>query len=636
MGDRQDQILIIRSLRESDLGLFAEHRAHETSRQRALNINSDIISELLSSDAIRAGELSVRVRMTFGDISFEDVRPIKKTGKNWRLGGHKIVGKAFAELDAADFMILRSVRQNPGDHPITVSFISRTRQPVIHAGIGNIVQRNLKSSMALYSDTSSHFSALAAYCDTPEHPDAKRPVSPMPRPEPSKIAAKPKTVGEKIRSPWIMERMFKLAGDLSAPAQVSFIETVEALASQLRELLVETGQIVKLRTGHGAFWPQVAGRQIGFIDGGLANLSMLGSAPLAARVGGYVVTPGDDSGEREEFVMLKQLIDDLFEHDDGGIYSSLFPDYGALRDAARISIEAAGAVRLLATRPDLHLLMVHGALVNPVSRYSDLMSDGKVRHPFPDFSESSLAELLPSGDPPREGRDRNFISVYLRQLELMLNSEAIVCGVVEREGTTSTVSMTILNSFQEEEIRHMLPKPVDEWRDWYKRALKPDDDDEMEGQRISDSLLFRCLLREGEAILPVAIDRNELRRAPDAWKHKIAHYPQPHVSFVQVSEWSAPVRLELFEKDVSRFSEAAELVYHSSRLLPKYSFPAGLDIVDKYAKVPNWMARHANTRATVQALNLALQNKDYGTFDNLRRMLCGTGREWILRPGVFR
>lgn len=636
MSDERDQILVIRSLRESDLGLFAEHRAHETSRQRALNINSDIINELLAPDAVQSGELSVRVRITFGGVSLEDVRPIKKTGKNWRLGGTKIVGKIFAELDAADFMIMRSVRQNTGKQPITISLISKKKQPVVHAGIGIIVERNLKSSMAIYTSNSSHFSDLAAYCDMPADADTRPPIALMPRPEASKIVAAPQTVGEKIRSPWIMERMFKLAGDLSAPAQVNFIETVEALASQLRELLIETKQIVKLRIGHRAFWPQVAGKKIGFIDGGLANLSMLGSAPLAARVGGYVVTPGDDSAEREEFVMLKQLIDDLFEHDDGGIYSSLFPDYGALRDAARISIEAAGAVRLLATKSDLHLLMVHGALVNPVSRYSDLMSEGKIRHPFPDFSDNSLGELLPSGDPPREGRDRNFISVYLRQLELMRSSKAIVCGVVEREGTTSTVAMTILDSFREEQIRHLLPKPVNDWRDWYKRALKPDDDDEMEGQRISDSLLFRCLLREGEAILPVAIDRNELRRAPEAWKHKIVNYPQPHVSFVQVSEWSAPVRLELFEKDVGRFNEAAELVYHSSRLLPKYAFPAGLDIVDKYAKVPNWMARHANTRATVQALNLALQNKDYRNFDNLRRMLCGTGREWLLRPGVFR
>ena len=433
-----------------------------------------------------------------------------------------------------------------------------------------------------------------------------------------------------------MERMFRLAGDLSAPAQVSFIETVEALASQLRRLLVATDRIVKLETGHGQFWPKWAGRPIGFVDGGLANLSMLGSAPLAARVGGYVVVPGRYEDDREQFVMLKQLIDDLFEYPSGGVYETLFPDYGALRDAARISIEAAGAVRLAAIRPDLCTIIVHGSLVNPVSRYSDLMSEGNIRHPFPGFSDTALGDFLPEPDHGRQGRERNFVSVYLRQLELMLASDPLVCGVVEREGTTSTVSTAVLDSFREHEIRHLLPKPFEEWRSWYRHALRPDSDDDMEGPRINDSLLFRCVLKEGEALLPVAIDRNELRRAPDAWKSVIAKYPKPHVSFVQISEWSAPVRLELFEDDLGGFEETAELVFHSSRLLPKYAFPAGLDIVDKFVHVPNWMAKQANTRATVQALNIALQNKDYRTFDNLRRMLCGTGREWMLRPGAFR
>ena len=630
------EILIVRSLKESDLGLFAEHRASETSRQRAINLNADLISELLSEDGITAGELTVDVSFQLDDLKFSDKRPIKRTGKNWRLGGNKIVGKAFDKLDAADFMLLRSRVRNDGSHPMSITFIARRTQPVIHAGIANIVERKLKGSMTAFEQSDAQFRSLAPYCPPPEGPEKPQVLSSIPDPESPVERSAPATVEEKVRSPWIMERMFRMAGDLSAPAQVSFIETVEALASQLRKLLMATGRIIELETGHGQFWPKWAGQPVGFVDGGLANLSMLGSAPLAARVGGYVVVPGKHDEDREQFVMLKQLIDDLFEHGSGGVYETLFPDYGALRDAARISIEAAGAVRLADIRQDLSTVMVHGSLVNPVSRYSDLMSDGKVRHEFPGFSDTALRDFLPEAEGWRKGRDRNFISVYLRQLELMQESEPLVCGVVEREGTTSTVSAAVLDSFQEHDVRHLLPRPFEEWRSWYRRAVRPDDDDDMEGPRINDSLLFRCVLKEGEALLPVAIDRNELRRAPEAWKSVIAQYPKPHVSFIQISEWSAPVRLELFEGDLDRFEDTAELVFHSSRLLPKYAFPAGLDIVDKFAHVPNWMARQANTRATVQALNIALQNKDYRTFDNLRRMLCGTGREWMLRPGAFR
>lgn len=363
---------------------------------------------------------------------------------------------------------------------------------------------------------------------------------------------------------------------------------------------------------------------------------MLGSAPIAVRVGGYVVTPGVHGPDREQFTMLRYLIDELYAHAEGGVYDNSFPDIGALRDAARISIEAAGAVRMLSDRPDLSWVMLHGALVNPVSRYTDVMQDGNVRHRFPDFSDTALAELLP-GEPARTGRDRNFISVHLRQLELLQQSKAIICGVVERESTTSSVCRAVLDSLDNELIREVLPIPPDKWKAWFRHAIDPASNEEYEGQRISDTLLFRCVLEPGEALVPVALDRNELRRAPEAWKEDvIARYPKPWVSYLLVTEWNAPIRIEMFEKDVSRFSETADLVMHCALLLPRYAFPVGLDIVDKFAKIPDWMSRSVNTRTAVLALKRALDEGDSKLFDSLRRMLCGSGREWLLRPGIFR
>lgn len=626
-----NQILVVRSLRESDLGLFAAHRAAETSRQRAINLNSDIIQELLSDDVVEAGQVTLPVIIRFGEDEFEDDRLIKRTQKNWRLGGNKIENKGFADLDADDFLLLRSRPKNDGSSPIFISFIARKHDRVIHAGIGAIVDRKLRGSMALLRSSDPHYSSLLRYC-VPK--DDMLDLELIPEPE-EPVQPQLLTVAEKVRSPSIMERMFRMAGELSGPAQLRYVETVVELAEQMRAILLETGRIVKLDTGHSNFWPQVSGLPLGFVDGGLANLTMLGSAPIAARVGGYVVVPGQDDGEREDFIMLQELIDDLFVHQSGGVYDSLFPDYGALRDAARIAIEAAGAVRLLAKRNDLAIVMLHGALVNPVSRYSDLMSEGQIRAAFPSFSQKAVSEFLPDTQHGLSGRDAQFINVYLRQLEVLQSSDAILCGVVEREGTTSTVSSTVLNSFREEEIRHLLPIPFEDWRSWYRERLLPEADED-EGQRITDSLLFRCVLREGEAISPVEIDRNELRRAPRAWEREVSRYPRPNVSFVQVSEWSAPVRIEMFERDLDDFKYVAELVYHSSRLLPKYAFPAGLDIVDKFAKVPNWMTKQVSTRAAVRALSLALQEGDHRSFDNLRRVLCGTGREWMMRPTHLR
>ena len=437
-----------------------------------------------------------------------------------------------------------------------------------------------------------------------------------------------------MRSPHILGQMLRVASDLSAPAQLRFLETVEQLAAELRRVLVETGSIVRIDKNHGRLWASVSGKPIGFVDGGLANLPMQGSAPVAARVGSYTVIPGERGPDRERFTVLKQLIDDLYAHDEGSIFESAFPDVGALRYAARISIEAAGAVRLLADQGDLAWAFLRGALVNPVSRYTDVMRDREVRYRFPDFSPSALAELLPPGEPPRQGRDRNFISVHLRQLELLSIAQAVVCGVVERESATTSVCQAVLNSLEDDLIRDFLPRPPAEWKRWFRAAVDPSDDHEFEGQRITDSLLFRCVLEPGEALRPVAINRNDTSRTPDRWRDVIARYPKPHVSYLQVTEWNSPIRLEVFEKDLDRFRDTADLVMHCALLLPRDASPAGLDIVDKFARIPDWISRPVSARAAVHAMKQALDRGDARSFDTLRRTLCGSGREFLLRSGT--
>lgn len=658
MASPPSEVIVVRSLTDSDFGLFAAHRAGMSSKQRAIAITVPVARQLLSPGIFDAGGAIFECIVRFGDQTIHQPRTLSKIGKNWRLGGAKIEGDAFAVLDSKDFVLIRSRSGNDGSAPISITFVSRNTDRVTHAGLAAIVEKDLRDSMAVYPQSSEGFSSLAPYCQpavhTPPAPAPKRPpkrekrkpppIAPMPRDPVTSAPVRKPTIHEKVRSPHIMERMFKVAGDLSAPAQLRFIEIVEMLADQLRKVLLANGRIVTIPQSHKEFWPSLSGKPVGFIDGGLANLSMLGSAPIAARVGGYLVTPGQSGEDREHFTMLKHLIDELYDPGEGGVYDNSFPDIGALRDAARISIEAAGAVQMIRDYPKVQWVLVHGALVNPVSRYTDIMEErllsrftgGKIKHRFPNFSDSALAELLP-GEPARNGRDRNFISVYLRQLQLLRDSAPIVCGVVEREATTSSVIRSVLDSLADHEIARLLPVPPGQWKKEFLAAIDPGDDPESEGQRITDSLLFRCVLEPGEALKPVAVDRNELRRAPPAWRDDyIAHYPKPFLSYVQVSEWSAPIRLEMFEKDLGSFGQAAALVTHCSLLLPRYSFPVGLDIVDKFAKVPNWMTRPIATYTTVQALKRALDSGDTRSFDALRRMLCGSGREWLLRPGIMK
>ncbi|WP_262691993.1 DNA double-strand break repair nuclease NurA [Kordiimonas aestuarii] len=625
------------------MGLFAAHRTSATSKQRAININSTLAQHLLSPEAVAKGGCDLNCVCVYNGIVVRSSRRLGKSGKNWRLGGTKIDGDAFAELDCKDLVLIRSVASNDGTHPVTIVFISKKHQRVLHAGVAAIVERLLSGSMAGFYEEEKPFGDLSLHCPAMDWSSEEQgqagheiTIPPMPEDDEPNLSRKPKTIHEKIRSPHIMERMFKAAGDLSAPAQFRFMETVDALATQLRRILLETGGIVRVERNHSAFWSTLKGQRTGFVDGGLANLSMLGSAPIAARVGGYTVIPGISGDKREDFITLKSLIGELYAYEGAGVFGDSFPDVGALRDAARISIEAAGAVQLLSRYADLSWLLVHGALVNPVSRYTDVMQDGRVRHRFPDFSSAAIEKFLPEGEQGRTGRERNFISVHLRQLQLLETSSTVVCGVVERESSTTSVCRAVLDSLEDELIRDLLPVPPAEWKHWFRNAVDPSGDEDFEGQRITDSLLFRCVLEPGEALLPVIIDRNEARRAPEAWKAEILEYPKPLVFYLQATEWSAPIRIEIFEKDRARFNEIAALVLHCSLLLPRYAFPVGLDIVDKFARIPNWMSRPINTHTVVRTMRTALENEDMRLFDAVRRMLCGSGREFLLRPGIYK
>lgn len=646
-----NEIIVVRALTTSDLGIFAAHRATALSKQRAININADVAQRLLSEEIFNGTQARIKCRIIFGDQEQTAMRHFGKIHKNWRLGGNKIEGAEFESLDSRDFVLIRSIEGNDGTHPMTVLFIARANENLKHARIVRLVEQVINNSMAVFMDGSAGFSELALLFPGAEHiaaagqsnisaqpaksSTAKSELVIPPMPVDEVMKAKKRTIKQKLHSPHILEQMLRVSSDLSAPAQLSFLETVAMMATQLRTVLLASNRIIKLEKNHNRAWKAVKGKMTGFVDGGLANLSMLGSAPIAARVGGYVVTPGDNSQERERYVMLKKLINELYSGTEGGVYDGSFPDISAIRDAARITIEAAGAVRLLKDEPSLKHLFLHGALVNPVSRYTDKMYNGEPRYRFPDFSTETIRDLLPDEKPIPKGRGANFINVYLKQLQALQNSETVVCGVIEREATTSSVIRAVLNSLDDSVIRDLLPVPPEEWKEWFRNMIDPADDG-LETGRVTDSLLFRCVLESEEALIPVEIDRNETRRAPEAWKNVIMDYPKPLVSYLQPNEWSSPIRLEIFAKDLPRFDQTADLILHCCLLLPRYVFPAGLDIVDKFAKIPDWMSKTVNTNTAVQALKQALYKGDERLFDSLRRMLCGSNREWLLRPNMLK
>jgi hypothetical protein len=161
--DAAPEIIVVRSLVESDLGLFAAHRAAAKSKQRALNVNADIARRLLSKEAFDAGGANLNCVCAYGDVVVRESRRLGKSSKNWRLGGHKIEGNAFAELDCKDLALIRTRAGNDGTQPVTIVFISKARDRVVHAGLAAILERQLDGSMAAFEEGDTQFDDLAVH-----------------------------------------------------------------------------------------------------------------------------------------------------------------------------------------------------------------------------------------------------------------------------------------------------------------------------------------------------------------------------------------------------------------------------------------------------------------------------------------
>ena len=159
------ELIVVRSLTESDLGIFAAHRASARSKQRAININAAVARRLFSKAFIDKGGGPVECLCRLGNIEVSGKRHIGKIHKNWRLGGSKIPGDAFSRLDSRDFMLLRSVEQNDGTKQLKITFVGRKTNRVVHAGLVAIVQPVLDNSMVVYVEGQEEFADLAPHCN---------------------------------------------------------------------------------------------------------------------------------------------------------------------------------------------------------------------------------------------------------------------------------------------------------------------------------------------------------------------------------------------------------------------------------------------------------------------------------------
>lgn len=155
------EIIVVRSLAESDLGLFKAHRSSATSKQRAIAMTTPAAREMLSPALYSAKGTRMDVICVYAGYGARELRHLGKVGKNWRLGGRKIEAGACGLLDSRDFVLLRSVGHNDGSRPIVMTFVGRQRERLLHAGVVASLADEFRDGVAVVRQGTDNFDALA-------------------------------------------------------------------------------------------------------------------------------------------------------------------------------------------------------------------------------------------------------------------------------------------------------------------------------------------------------------------------------------------------------------------------------------------------------------------------------------------
>ncbi|WP_233789908.1 hypothetical protein [Rhizobium dioscoreae] len=161
MSDQE--IIIVRSLTDSDMGLFAAHRKATASRQRAIALTTPATQLLLDPVLIAARGGDFDCITTFGPVINREIRRINKGGKNWRLGGRQFEAPEFSDLDSRDFALIRSIRSNNGSNPILLTFVGRRSHRLLQAGLAAMLSDGaLQHNVAVFRFGELGFDALSA------------------------------------------------------------------------------------------------------------------------------------------------------------------------------------------------------------------------------------------------------------------------------------------------------------------------------------------------------------------------------------------------------------------------------------------------------------------------------------------
>jgi hypothetical protein len=402
--------------------------------------------------------------------------------------------------------------------------------------------------------------------------------------------------------------------------------TLKVLADQLRALLIQRTappRIGSIQKSHLELWAEVQGQRFAFLDGGAARITALpGMSPSALRVGIYSVRPGiEPNAGREVFRMRPYIVGDLLDSERRPEQRG---DLRRLQEAARFVLEPLTGLLHLRDFPDTRALISHGPLVNKFSEY-DEGPPSFVPFLKPAFltrmgiERDRVVDEVPAipADVKGEPKWNQFTAIYTYVMRAIEESTTPIAGIVERP-VGRPVSLGVLRELEEAGAINA--------------AVRKRFETLFEEFDITDDFLFGCILREGEYVTPVTVHKNLAHKARPAWQAVVKLIPNPKAMLMKSEETNFPFRIEMNPAAAREQDFIAKFLYHTARLLPRYAFPVGLDIADKYAKIPDWLSRGVSAELASMALRKAMETGDSRLVATLRVFLARGPRDFFYRP----
>ena len=433
------------------------------------------------------------------------------------------------------------------------------------------------------------------------------------------------TIASKIKNgSSLFANFIKHAVTASPKVQKNFLEVTTKVAETIQKIIKDADLIVELDYKGKDFWQQNKDKTACFVDGGVDKTSLISTAPLSIRAGSYVVKPNaDKASEREFFEESMIFLGDLYDPKNE-LYDLADDDFeedqmlNKKKDGARIIFEAATLVKHILLNRKFDYCFLHGPIEATVMPFT---VPG-----FPTFTKFAVENIMPFYSKKKlDPESRHFINVYLDSINFIKKSKFPIYGIVETSGSAPYVK-NLLFSYKN--------KGIISDKDFNNTLAT------IKKYKITDSNLLEIILSSNQALKPIEAKKQIQGfsvTSGSAWENKMDQFPIVYIGYIKVNDQQSPIRIESLNLPKNLVKDY-EYILATSKLLPNYGFPVGLNVVDKFAKIPNWMSRASRNYYATHLLKQAINNKDQNTISLAVKILSKKARSWRNRPrkGAFK